>query len=95
MRKIKTQFHPNIISYFIEQILTLPLNLMIKLLYPRFYRLDDLVVEGDDEIAVNLSNLVKCWPKPQTATIDSETNNLSPFSRLHRFEECINYRRWN
>jgi hypothetical protein len=54
MRKIKSKFHPNIISNFIQQVVSLPLNLLIKLLYPRVYRLDDLVVEGDEEIAVIL-----------------------------------------
>lgn len=54
MRKIKNKFHPNVICHYIQQILTLPVNLMVKLLYPRVYRLDHLVIEDSEP------NVYKC-----------------------------------
>lgn len=42
MRKIKNKLHPNIISNFINLMLSSPLNITIKHLYPRLYRLDDM-----------------------------------------------------
>jgi hypothetical protein len=49
MRKIKNRFHPNIIASTINKIMTLPLNLMIKYLYPRLYRLDDILTDFSEK----------------------------------------------
>jgi len=42
MRKIKNKIHPNIIAYFINSIFSLPLNRLIKMLYPRMYGIDHI-----------------------------------------------------
>jgi hypothetical protein len=49
MRKIKNKFHPNLISSIINNAFSLPLNNLMKMLYPRLYRLDDINIENKDE----------------------------------------------
>jgi hypothetical protein len=63
MRKIKNKIHPNIINHMINLIFTLPLNLLVKSLYPRVYRLDDLIHENEDEekVFTNLNSLMLDW----------------------------------
>ena len=43
MRKIKINIHPNIIFNFIYEIFILPLKYTSKILYPRLYRIDNIL----------------------------------------------------
>jgi hypothetical protein len=52
MRKIKNKIHPNIIANFINLIFTMPLNITMKSLYPKFIRIDDIT----EETTSNLKN---------------------------------------
>ena len=43
MRKIKNNIHPNTIYNFIYEIFILPLKYTSKILYPRLYRIDNIM----------------------------------------------------
>jgi hypothetical protein len=52
LRKAKQKTHPNVFAYILYLIQSLPLNLTLKYLYPRLYRVDDLVDDSDDPVPV-------------------------------------------
>lgn len=49
LRKIKNKIHPNVIANVINLCFTVPLNIFIKMIYPKFYRLDDIKENYEEE----------------------------------------------